>query len=107
MSAIFSKTVTSNSSAGLRAKPTYQELINYIQDDKETIRYPNRDASIMANSFEFSQMAGEGFRQMQQYSMQSYDDARGDAILRRHAAETGMHYAKTQSTDKNSRSQTC
>jgi hypothetical protein len=100
MSSLFSKTVTSNTSAGLRAKPTYQELINYIQDDKETIRYPNRDASIMANSFEFSQLVGEGFRQMQQYSMQAYDDARGDALLRRHAAETGMHYGKLKALTK-------
>ena len=29
----------------LRRKPTYEELIDYIQADPDKIRYPNRDAN--------------------------------------------------------------
>ncbi len=73
MSAIFSKTAVSTSSAGLRKKPTYEELIKYIQEDPDTIRYPNRDATITSNSFEFNKLVGEGFRQMAMMSDNAND----------------------------------
>ena len=90
MSAIFSKTAVSTSSAGLRKKPTYEELIKYIQDDPDTIRYPNRDATIMSNSFEFSTLLGEGFRQMSMMSDFANDKAKEEALIRKFAAAEGM-----------------
>ena len=94
MSALFSKTATSNSTAGLRKKPTYEELINYIREDPDTIRYPNRDATIMANSFEFNQRVGEGFRQLAQMSNNAQDAARTDSLLRTFASASKMDLGK-------------
>ncbi len=96
MSAIFSKTAVSTSSAGLRKKPTYEELIKYIQDDPDTIRYPNRDAAITSNSFEFNKLVGEGFRQMAMMSDNANDKAREEVLLNRYGASEGMDLGKIE-----------
>ena len=85
MTTVFSKSAVSSSTAGLNKRATSEELIRYIREDPDTIRYPNRDASIAWNGFELSQHIGEGFRQMEAYSKQMYDEGRCEALLRRHA----------------------
>ena len=35
---------------GLRKRPTYEEAINYLQNDQEIIRYPNRAAKQLRES---------------------------------------------------------
>ena len=38
---------------GLKIKPTYDELLNTISEDKDKIKYPNRRASSLRRSFEY------------------------------------------------------
>ena len=51
---------------GLRAKPSYEQLINVaVSDGLEQIKFPNRDAPFLRNGFILSQLANEGMRQME------------------------------------------
>ena len=45
---------------GLRRKPTYEEVIDYIQYDPDKIKYPNRAATFVRNTFQLSQLDGMG-----------------------------------------------
>jgi len=51
---------SSITSFGLQKRPTYEEVANYIAKDPDKIKYPNRRASIIRNSFELSQLDGLG-----------------------------------------------
>ena len=42
----------------LRKKPTYEELINYLEVGQPKIRYPDRTATILRNSHYLSQFDG-------------------------------------------------
>ena len=44
---------------GLHKRPTYDEIINYIGEHQEKIKYPNRDATLIRNSPYLSQFDGE------------------------------------------------
>ena len=46
---------------GLRKKPTYNELIDYIEIEKPKIRYPDRTATFLRNSHFLSQFDGNLF----------------------------------------------
>ena len=94
MSAIFSKRAVNTSSAGLRKRPTYEELIKYIEEDPDTIRYPNRNATIMSNTFEFNQMVGEGFRQMQQMSNRVTQQRAQESLFAEYASTHGLERGK-------------
>ena len=58
MSALFSDVPYGNTIAGLRRKPTYMEVVDYIERDPDRFQYPDRKAQIMRNSFELSQLDG-------------------------------------------------
>ena len=47
-------------STGLRVTPTYEQVIGYIEDDPDKIKYPNRTAKFMRNTFELSKLDGMG-----------------------------------------------
>ena len=51
--------------AGLRKKPTFNELVNYVEKDPDKIKYPDRFAKEAIHGFQFSQFLGEGFREME------------------------------------------
>ena len=42
----------------LRRKPTFEELINYIEIEKPKIKYPDRFATFIRNSHYLSQFDG-------------------------------------------------
>ena len=39
---------------GLKKRATFDELITYIETEPDTIKYPDRTATIMANSFQIN-----------------------------------------------------
>ena len=45
----------------LRKKPTFNELINYLQNERPKIRYPDRTATLLRNSHYLSQFDGNLF----------------------------------------------
>ena len=45
----------------LRRKPTYNELINYLEFQQPKVKYPNRNASFLRNSHYLSQFDGDSW----------------------------------------------
>ena len=45
----------------LRKKPTFNELINYLEIEQPKIRYPDRSATFLRNSHYLSQFDGNLF----------------------------------------------
>ena len=43
---------------GLKRRQTYEEVIDYIENDKDKIKYPDRTAKQLRNTFELSQLDG-------------------------------------------------
>ena len=46
--------------SGLRRKQTYEQIIDYIQNDQDKIKYPNRTAKFLRHTFQLSQLDGMG-----------------------------------------------
>ena len=79
---------------GLKKKPTLKELITQIETEPNTINYPDRTATFVRNSFELSQLDGEGMREMeQQQAQQMAEVAKENAI--RNLANTAMYHMLT------------
>ena len=55
---------------GLKQKPTLTEVTTQIETEPNTINYPDRTATLVRNSFELSQLDGEGMREMEQQQAQ-------------------------------------
>ncbi len=45
---------------GLKRRQTYEEVVDYIEHDPDKIKYPNRTAKYLRNTFELSQLDGVG-----------------------------------------------
>ena len=41
---------------GLRKKESYNEILNYIQTDQPTVKYPNRKATCLMNTPQYSSL---------------------------------------------------
>ena len=68
-------------SYGLKKKPTLNELADRIENAPNTIKYPDRTATIVRNSFGMPQLDGEGMHEMeQQQAQQMAEVAKGNAI---------------------------
>ena len=46
---------------GLRKRPTYNEVVNYFENEQPIIKYPNRTASFLRNSPYLSQFDGDSW----------------------------------------------
>ena len=57
-------------SYGLKKKPTLNELADRIENEPNTMKYPDRTATRIRNSFELSQLDGEGMRELEQQQAQ-------------------------------------
>ena len=51
---------------GLRKRSTYNELVDFIEEDTLRIKYPDRRATQLRESPYLTQLDGEGMRQMEQ-----------------------------------------
>ena len=51
--------------AGLHKRPTYDELVDFIETDPERIKYPDRRATELRESPYLTQLDGDGMRQME------------------------------------------
>ena len=67
---------------GLRRKPTYEEVLTGILREKQPFYYPDRTATRITRSHEFSQLLGESFNQAQQQEMRELKDKQIRACLK-------------------------
>ena len=51
---------------GLKRRQTYEQVIDYIENENDKIRYPDRTAKHVINTFELSQLDGVGVQLMEQ-----------------------------------------
>ena len=57
---------------GLKLKPTYENLIEYIADPKDKIKLPNRQAKFLRDGFILSQLDEPLYEQMENSTMLLY-----------------------------------
>jgi len=65
MTAVLSATPFAKSATGLKKKPTYEEVLDYIERDPDKIKYPDRRAKILRSTHWLSQLDGEGWNEFQ------------------------------------------
>ena len=80
-------------SYGLKKKPTLNELADRIENEPNTIKYPDRTATIVRNSFELSQLDGEGKREMEQQQAQHMAEVAKDNAIRNLAKHSDTNHA--------------
>ena len=78
--------------SGLRKKPTYEEAINYIENDKDKIHYPDRKAKFLRNTFELSQLDGMGMQIMEAQQLREMKEREKIHYLREIANNSGSSY---------------
>jgi len=53
---------------GLHKRPSYEQIVNYIQSDPVIARYPNREATILMNSPQLQNLSNDGSFDLQKQS---------------------------------------
>ena len=85
---------------GLKKKPTLNALITQIETEPNTIKYPDRTATFVRNSFELSQLDGEGMREMEQQQSQQMAEVSQENATINLAAHSDAPHADLSETDK-------
>ena len=70
---------------GLKKKETYNELIDYVLNKQEKIKYPNRSAKIMRNSPQLSNLLdgnGEGLLEMEEQQKRQVQEVEKEHTIR-------------------------
>ena len=78
---------------GLKKKPTLTEVITQIETEPNTIKYPDRTATLVRNSFELSQLDGEGMREMEQQQAQQMAEVAKENAIRNLAKNNDVAHA--------------
>ncbi len=86
---------------GLEKKPTYDELVNYIQRDPDKIKLPNREAKFLRNTPMLSQLDGEGLREMEEQQLIAMKLNYREQVLRQMSANTGIPHRIMQAQAEN------
>ena len=55
---------------GLRLRPTFDELVDYIERDPDKLKYPNRSAQFLRNSIKISSIDGLGALDLEQRQLE-------------------------------------
>ena len=73
----------------LKRRQTFEEVIDYIENDKDKTKYLERTAKQVRNTFELSQLDGVGMRLMEQQQINEMKE-REKIPIKRIAANTGV-----------------
>ena len=83
--------------SGLKRRLTYNEIVDYIEKDPDKIMYPDRWAKQIRNSFELSQLDGEGMREMENQQINQMKEQEKENILRTLAKNTNTPHVNLNS----------
>lgn len=75
---------------GLHEKPTYEQIINYLEYGQEKIKYPNRDAMKLRNSPYFTQLDSEAGMDLHDFETRLEKDKLRKILIREHSTQTGI-----------------
>ena len=90
--------MTTNNMTGLKQRKTFEEVIDYIQNDKTKIKYPDRTAKFLRNSFELSQLDNAGMILMEQQQMREMKQREKEHLLRQLVANTSKSITEARAT---------
>ena len=91
--------MTTNNMTGLKQRKTFEEVIDYIQNDKTKIKYPDRTAKFLRNSFELSQLDNAGMILMEQQQMREMKQREKEHLLRQLVANTSKSITEARAAD--------
>ena len=77
-------------STGLSLRPTYDELLDYIQEDPDRVKYPKRTATILRRSFELSQLDGIGNLELEKMQVRKLVAEVKEVLLKQFANDWGL-----------------
>ena len=83
---------------GLKHRQTYDEVIDYIENDKDKIQYPDRTAKQVRNTFELSHLDGVGMQLMEQQQFREMKEREKEHLLRHIASTTGVSSTEARAT---------
>jgi hypothetical protein len=83
---------------GLKRRQTYEEVIDYIENDNDKIRYPDRTAEQLRNTFELSQLDGVGMQLMEQQQFREMKEREKEQLLRQIASNTSKSITEARAT---------
>jgi hypothetical protein len=83
-------------STGLSLKPTYDQLLDYIQEDPDRVKYPNRTAAILRRSFELSQLDGVGTLELEKMQIRKLVAEDKEVLLNQFAIDWGLDSAEVR-----------
>jgi hypothetical protein len=63
---------TKTEASGLRLRPTFEGIVEYIAYGQETVKYPDRLAKFMRNHPYLTQLDGEGIMEMQEQQEEAW-----------------------------------
>lgn len=86
---------------GLKRRQTYEEVIEYIENDIDKIRYPDRTAKQLRNTFELSQLDGVGMQIMEQQQFREMKEREKEHLLRQIASNTSKSITEVRATEGN------
>jgi hypothetical protein len=91
MTSVLSAVPYHTSAVGLQVKPTYEQLMEYIEKDPDKIKYPNRRATILRNTHWLSQLDGEGWNQLKTQIQLEWKNEEHEMLLRQMAATMNLN----------------
>ncbi len=93
---------------GLRLRPTFDELVNYVEHDQDIIKYPDRIARLMREHPYLTQLDSEGMFEIQDQQDAAMKDQLKDMCVRQLASQTSFtaHQLREMMNDKGAHVQT-
>jgi len=79
---------------GLRKKPSYEELVRYIANDKDKIKYPDSRASFLRKHTYLTQLDGESMATIEQQQLEAIRELQKINNLNMFAIENGLTRAE-------------
>lgn len=89
---------------GLRPKPTYEEIIDYIENDPDKVKYPNRAAKLIRNTFQLSQLDGVGQALLEQQEAEAMKEKVKDYQLQQLAIQNDTDVKRQRAIQQGSTS---
>ena len=84
---------------GLRERPNYEDLVNYLATEKPKTNYPfDRTATILRNSPYLTQLDGEDGMDLGDFENRLEKDKLRDILLREHSRSTGGSLASSRAS---------
>ena len=84
----------------LRKRPTYNELINYLEFEQPKIKFPNRDATFLRNSPYLSQFDGQSWIDLEKQENDINKERMKEMEIRRQGQSTAQTVRASLSRDR-------